>query len=108
MPNVTIFIPSAQMPSEAARAQITAQCCDLCTGPLGAAEQNVHIIFVGTQHGKGHPVFVEVKYRTAPFRTEDILQHVMHAIDETVSKHTGLTSRIRCFGYGASAIHARN
>lgn len=108
MPNVTIFIPSAQMPSETTRAQLTDLCSNLCTDPLRAAEQNVHIIFVGTQHGRGHPVFVDVKYRTEPFRTEAIMQHFMQALDEAVTKQTGLTARIRCFGYCASAIHARN
>jgi hypothetical protein len=32
----------------------------------------------------------------------------MEGLDRAIRRQTGLASRIRCFGYAAAAIHARN
>lgn len=108
MPNVTIFIPAKKMPSDKALAELADQCTELCTGVLRAALKNVHIITVGVRHGQGHPIFAEVQYRLEPFRTPLVMERFMAALDDAISHNTGLTARIRCFGYAASSIHARN
>ena len=108
MPNITIYIPVDRMPPEAALANLTEQCCELCTGILRAALENVHIIYVAARHGRGHPAFAEIQYRLAPFRTPSVMGQFMEGLDDAISRNTGLTARIRCFGYDASSIHARN
>lgn len=108
MPNVTIFIPTEKMPSDKKLAELTGQCTELCTGLLRAALKNVHVIYVGIRHGQGHPVFAEVQYRLEPFRTAPVMEQFMEALDDAIRHGTGLTARIRCFGYAASSIHARN
>jgi len=108
MPNVTIFVPDDKMPSDQALAELTAQCTELCTDLLQAALSNVHVIYVGTRHGRGHPAFAEVAYRLEPFRTAPVMQQFMAALDDAIRHRTGLTARIRCFGYAAASIHARN
>ncbi|ABD87036.1 hypothetical protein [Rhodopseudomonas palustris] len=108
MPNVTIFVADDKMPSDEALAALTAQCTELCTELLQAAIGNVHVIYVGTRHGRGHPVFAEVQYRLAPFRTPPVMQQFMAALDNAIRHATGLTARIRCFGYAAASLHARN
>ncbi|KAA8996685.1 hypothetical protein FJU30_21005 [Affinibrenneria salicis] len=108
MPNVTIFIPAEEMPPEGNLSALTAQCARLCTGILKAAPENVHIIYVAVRYGRGHPAFAEIKYRLEPFRTKSIMDSFMERLDEIIKRNTGLTARIRCFGYAATAIHARN
>ena len=106
MPNVTIFIPAEQMPPDGNISELTSQCTQLCTGILNAAPENVHIIYVAVRHGRGHPIFAEIKYRLESFRTNPVMNSFMERLDETIKRNTGLTARIRCFGYAASAIHA--
>lgn len=108
MPNVTIYFSVDQMPSNENLAQLTDQCTQHCTGLLQAALKNVHIIYVGVLHGAGHPVFAEVQYRIEPFRTPPVMEKFMEALEASIRNSTGLTARIRCFGYDASSIHARN
>ena len=108
MPNVSIFISANKMPSDERLAKLTDQCTELCTGLLRAALKNVHVIYVGVRHGVGHPVFAEIQYRLEPFRTPPVMEKFMEALEETIRNSTGLTARIRCFGYDASSIHARN
>lgn len=108
MPNVTIYIPTERMPSEDALAELSDQCTNLCTGLLRAALDNVHIVYVGVRHGRGHPVFAEVQYRLEPFRTPQVMDEFMEALETAIRQGTGVTARIRCFGYAASSIHARN
>lgn len=108
MPNVTFFIPTEEMPSGDTLAELTRQCTKLCTEILKAALENVHIIHVAVHRGQGHPMFAEIKYRLEPFRTQQIMDAFMAGLDEVVKRNTGLTARIRCFGYAASNIHARN
>ncbi|VVE26150.1 hypothetical protein [Pandoraea terrigena] len=108
MPNVTIFMPTEKMPSDANRAELAARCTRLCTDILQAALDNVHVIYVAAHHGRGHPAYVEIKYRLESLRTSSVMDVFMARLDEAITRHTGLTARIRCFGYAAPAIHARN
>lgn len=108
MPNVTIFIPTEKMPPDGTLAELTDQCTQLCTGILKAALENVHIIYVAVRQGRGHPAFAEIKYRLEPFRTQPVMDSFMERLDEVIKRNMGLTARIRCFGYAAPAIHARN
>jgi hypothetical protein len=108
MPNVTIFIPTEKMPSDKMLADLTGQCTELCTGILLAALKNVHVITVASRHGYGHPVFVDVQYRLESFRTPPVMERFMEGLDDAIRRGTGLTARIRCFGFAASSVHARN
>lgn len=108
MPHLTFFIAAPAMPSEQALAELTQQCTRLCTQVLRAAQANVHIAYVPVHHGRGHPVWADVRYRLEPFRTPAVMQGFMEALDEAIQRGTRLTPRIRCFGYAASVVHARN
>ena len=108
MPNVTIYIPMEQMPCDQRLAELSSDCTKLCTRVLAAALDNVHVIFVDVRHGRGHPVFAEVQYRLETFRTPEVMNRFMEALEDAIARCTGLTARIRCFGYGASNIHARS
>ncbi|MGU7779163.1 hypothetical protein [Burkholderia sp. PU8-34] len=108
MPNVTFFIAAERMPPNDARSRLTAACNDLCTRVLHAAPDNVHVIYVGVGHGRGHPVYVEIRYRLEAFRTPDVMDRFLDALDDAIRQHTGCTARIRCFGYPAPHIHARH
>ncbi|MDQ0510737.1 hypothetical protein [Ancylobacter amanitiformis] len=108
MPNVTIYIPADKMPPDEALADLTEQCTQLCTGILRAALANVHIVYVAVRHGLGHPAFAEIQYRLEPFRTPQVMDRFLGGLDGAIERNTGLTARIRCFGYEASSIHARN
>ncbi|RRD21394.1 hypothetical protein ECB98_24520 [Brucellaceae bacterium VT-16-1752] len=108
MPNVTIYISAGRMPPDEALADLTEQCTELCTGILRAALANVHIVYVAVRHGRGHPAFAEIQYRLEPFRTLPLMERFMEGLDDAIRRNTGLTVRIRCFGYEASSIHALN
>lgn len=108
MPNLTLYIPATQMPPESVLSAMTEQCTVLCTDILHAALKNVHIIYVGVCHGRGHLIYAEIQYRLEPFRTASVMDTFMEKLDDVIRSHTGLTARIRCFGYAAQAIHARN
>ncbi|SDC78944.1 tautomerase family protein [Paraburkholderia lycopersici] len=108
MPNVTIYIPTGQMPSDERLAELAGDCVKLCTSVLEAARENVHVIYVDVRHGHGHPVFAEVRYRLEAFRTPRVMNQFTEALDRAIVHRTGLTARIRCFGYAATHIHARN
>ncbi|MFK0166275.1 hypothetical protein [Rhizobium sp. NPDC090279] len=108
MPNVTIFIPADRMPPDEALADLTEQCTELCTGILRAALVNVHVTYVAVRHGRGHLVFAEIQYRLEPFRTPAVMDRFTEGLDDAIRRIIDLTARIRCFGYAASSIHARN
>lgn len=108
MPNVTIYIPADRMPPDAALVGLTEQCTELCTGILRAVLEKVHIVYVSVRHGRGHPAFAEIRYRLEPFRTQPVMAQFMEGLDDAIRRNTDLTARIRCFGYEASSIHARN
>lgn len=108
MPNMTFYIHAEHMPSGASLAGLSRDCVELCTNVLEAKLKNVHVVYVGVQHGHGHPVFVEIQYRLETFRTPSVMSRFMEVLDHAIARHTGLMARIRCFGYAASDIHARN
>ncbi|MEQ5841213.1 hypothetical protein N0A02_17435 [Paraburkholderia acidicola] len=108
MPNITIYIPTEQMPLDEGLADLSSDCTKLCVRVLAAALENVHVIFVGVRHGRGHPVFAEVQYRLETFRTSAVMNLFMEDLENAIARCTGLKARIRCFGYGASNICARN
>ncbi|HEP9943298.1 TPA: hypothetical protein VDW49_002614 [Pseudomonas aeruginosa] len=108
MPNLTIFIEVEKMPREANLAELTEECTRLCTDILQAALDNVHVIYVAAHQGRGHPAYAEIKYRLEPLRTPSVMDAFMARLDEAIKRHTGLPARIRCFGYPAPAIYARN
>ncbi|VBB14947.1 hypothetical protein [Burkholderia stabilis] len=108
MPNVTFHIHAEHMPPDARLAELSSDCVELCTRVLKAAVENVHVIHVDVRHGHGHPVFAEIQYRAAPFRPPEVMNQFMEALDHAITRRTGLTARIRCFGHAAPNIHARN
>lgn len=108
MPNVTIFIAADRMPPDARLVALTDECTQLCTDILSAALDNVHVIYVAVRQGRGCPAYAEIKYRLGPVRTPSVMDDFMARLDDAIERHTGLTARIRCFGYGATAIHAKN
>jgi phenylpyruvate tautomerase PptA (4-oxalocrotonate tautomerase family) len=108
MPNVTIFIPADRMPTDEALADLTKQCTELCTGILRAALANVHVLYVAVRHGRGHPVFAEIQYRLEPFRTPSVMDRFMEGLEDAVRRNLGVAVRVRCFGYAAQSISARN
>ena len=108
MPNVTIYIAADRMPPDEALAALTEQCTELCTDILRAALANVHVIYVAVRRGRGQPVFAEIQYRLEPFRTPPVMERFMEELDDAIKRNTDLTARIRCFGYAASSICARN
>jgi len=108
MPNVTFYIDAKRMPSDESLAELSRDCVELCTNVLEAQLKNVHVIFLDVRHGHEHPVFTEIQYRLETFRTPPVMNQFMEALDHAIARRTGLTARIRCFGYAASNIHARN
>ncbi|ASV87798.1 hypothetical protein CES85_3035 (plasmid) [Ochrobactrum quorumnocens] len=108
MPNVTIYISADRMPPDEALTDLAEQCTELCTGVLRAALANVYIVYVAVRHGRGNPAFAEIQYRLEQFRTPPVMARFMEGLDDAIRRNTGLTARIRCFGYEASSVHARN
>ncbi|CAB3755942.1 hypothetical protein B7G54_16530 [Burkholderia puraquae] len=108
MPNVTFSIDAKRMPADENLAELSRDCVELCTHVLGAELKNVHVIFLEVRHGHGHPVFADIRYRAGAPRTSAVMNRFMEALDQAIVRRTGLTARIRCFGYTASSIHARH
>lgn len=108
MPNITIFLPAERLPSDEALAELTQQCTELCTSVLQAALAKVHVIYVPVRHGRGHPVFADIRYRLETFRTPAVMDRFMKGLDDAIRHHLDLTARIRCFGYAAANVQARN
>jgi hypothetical protein len=108
MPNLTLFLPAHAMPPVTALAGLTEQCTALCTGLLLAAVENVHVVYVPVLHGRGRPIFAEVRYRLAAARTPATMARFMEGLDDAIRQATGAEARIRCFGYAAHCLHARN
>lgn len=108
MPNVTFYIDAKQMPADENLAELSRDCIELCTNVLEAERKNVHVVFLDVRHGHGHPVFAEIQYRLDTFRTPPVMNQFLEALDHAIGRHTGLSARIRCFGYSASNIHDRN
>ncbi|PRG05499.1 hypothetical protein C6Q14_12410 [Burkholderia ambifaria] len=108
MPSVTIFIPEANMPANAALDGLSSACETLCTDVLKAAPGTIHVAYVPIQHGRGHPVSAEIRFRIASFRTTELMDRFMAELDREILRHTGCVARIRCFGYDTAHLHARH
>ncbi|HIH2747241.1 hypothetical protein L3V59_40975 [Burkholderia aenigmatica] len=108
MPNVTFSIDASRMPADESLAELSRDCVELCTQVLEAELKNVHVIFLEARHGHGHPVFADIRYRDGTSRTPAVMNRFMEALDHAIVRRTGLTARIRCLGYTASNLHARN
>ncbi|MFP3799101.1 MULTISPECIES: hypothetical protein [Paraburkholderia] len=108
MPNLTFHIRADRMPSDAQLGELSRDCVELCTEKLEAEIGNVHVIYSAVRHGYGQPVFAEIRYRLNAFRTAAVMDRFMESLDGAITRRTGLKARIRCFGYAASTIHARN
>ncbi len=108
MPNVTMYFTEERMPPAASLTALTDRCAQLCTEVLGAAPENVHIQYLAVRAGLGRPACAEITYRLAPMRTPARMDDFMRELDNAIQQHAGLTARIRCFGYPAASIHARN
>lgn len=108
MPNLTFHIDAKRMPPDESLAELSRDCIELCTKVLDAELKNVHVVFLEVRHGCGHPVFAEIRYRLETFRAPPVMNRFMEALDEAITLRTGLNARIRCFGYAASNIQARN
>ncbi|MGS0891487.1 hypothetical protein ACVBGC_02830 [Burkholderia stagnalis] len=108
MPNLTFHIDADRMPSDERLAELADDCVELCTTVLEAELKNVHVIYVGGRQGHGHPVFAEIRYRAETFRPPAVMNRFMEDLERAIARRTGLTARIRCFGYAASNIYARN
>ena len=96
------------MPPHEKLAELSRDCVELCAGVLQAALENIHVISVEVRHGHGHPVFAEIQYRLETFRRPAVMNQFMEALDDAIARCTGVKARIRCFGYPAPNIHARN
>lgn len=108
MPRLTIYFTEERMPAATALAALTEECARLCTEVLGAALDNVHILYVGVRQGRGNPASAELTYRLEPGRTSALMDEFTRQLDRAIQLHAGLTARIRCFGYPATSLHARN
>lgn len=110
MPNVTIFAPASYLEVDEARFHhFMRECTDACTTVLRAELDKVHIIFVPTlPHFAGKDAYVEVKVRTSPHRTKEVMAEFMSAVEESFKRYFGRLPRIRCFAYSAENIFARN
>lgn len=108
MPNVTFYISQEDMPADEVLVALTERSELLCTAILQAAPKNVHIFHIAVRHGRGHPVFVEIRYRREPHRTAAVMERFMKELEDAVLASIDLTPRIRCFGYEAPNIYARN
>ncbi len=108
MPNLTFHIDARRMPSGASLAALTDDCVGLCTDVLAAERARVHVVFVAALLGHGHPVSAEIQYRLETFRGPETMQRFLDGMERAISRHTGLTARLRCFGHVPHHIHARN
>jgi len=108
MPRLAIYFTEERMPAETILAALTEQCAGLCTDLLGAALDNVHIVYLAVRQGRGRPASAELTYRLEPGRTPAVMDEFMRQLDQAIQHHAGLTARIRCFGYLATSLHARN
>lgn len=108
MPTLTIYFTEERMPMETHLTALTEECTGLCTDLLGAALKNVHIQYLAVRHGRGHPASAELIYRMEPGRTSALMDEFMRQLDRAIQRRAGLTARIRCLGYPATSLHARN
>ncbi len=108
MPRLSICFTEERMPAKDSLEALTERCVVLCTDVLGAALDNVHILYLAAHQGRGHPASAELAYRLGPGRTPELMDEFMRQLDQAIRHHAGLTARIRCFGYANDSLHARN
>lgn len=108
MPNLTFYISENHADKFKNLSDFTRQCSALCCTTLGADPKNVHIIFVDVKPGCGQPVYAELFYRLTTWRTHEVMENFMRELDCATHEASGLTTRIRCFGFPAEHLFARN
>ncbi|WP_353613290.1 hypothetical protein [Mangrovibacter phragmitis] len=108
MPNLTFYISENHGDKFKNLDDFTHKCSVLCCDILGAEPKNIHIIFVYVKAGCGQPVCAELFYRLTALRTHEVMENFMRQLDFATQQVSGLTTRIRCFGYPAEHIFARN
>ena len=108
MPRLSIYFTEEHMPADDSLGSLTERCALLCTDVLGAALDNVHILYLAAHQGRGHQASAELAYRLGPGRTPELMEEFMRQLDQAIEDHAGLTARIRCFGYASDSLHARN
>lgn len=108
MPNLTFYISADHSDRFTEQPNVTRHCSKLCGNILGAEPEKVHIIYVDVRQGCGHPVYAELFYRLTKWRTPEVMENFMSELDLAIRQTMGLMVRIRCFGFTAPQIHARN
>lgn len=108
MPNLTFYISADHSDRFTDLPNFTHHCSKLCCDILGAEPEKVHIIYVDVRSGCGHPVYAELFYRLTKWRTPEVMNNFMCELDLAIRLATGLMVRIRCFGFTATQIYARN
>lgn len=106
MPNLTFYIAEDQFGQISDVSDLTQRCRSLCVNHLGAAVENVHIIYIAVQSGCGHPIYAELIYRLSDTRSAEVMTTFMQRLDEIIQQATGLTPRIRCFGSKPEQLYA--
>ncbi|OUY05957.1 hypothetical protein [Acinetobacter populi] len=108
MPNLTFYIAEDQFNQFIDLNDITQNCCTLCIDILGAELNKVHIHYIPVKAGCGYPVYAELIYRLSNHRSVEIMENFMQKLNETILQKTGLVTRIRCFGFNSTQLHAYN
>lgn len=108
MPNLTFYISENHSDKFRNINNFTHKYSALCCDILGAELKNVHIIFINVKPGCGQPVYAELFYRLTTSRTQEVIENFTRELDLATHQTSGLTTRIRCFGYPAERIFARN
>lgn len=62
MPRLSIYFTEERMPAEDSLDALTERCAVLCTDVLGAALDNVHILYLAARQGRGLPASAELAY----------------------------------------------
>ncbi len=108
MPNLTFYISENHSDKFNNLSDFTYKCSTLCCEILSAEPKNIHIIFVDVKAGCGQPVYAELFYRLTAMRTHEVMENFMRELDFATQQAFGLIARIRCFGFPAHQIFARN
>jgi hypothetical protein len=108
MPNLTFYISDDHAERFINLSDFTHKCSALCCDILGAELKNVHIIFIGVKAGCGLPLYAELFYRLTILRPQDVMENFMRELDFATQQASGLMVRIRCFGFPAQHLFARN
>ena len=66
MPRLSIYFTEERMPAKDSLDALTERCAVLFADVLGAALDNVHILYLVARQGRGHPASAEMAYRLGP------------------------------------------